>query len=172
MLEVSKSMKIKLPEKFWDNFLRILVIIAAGLAATLVLVFIPSKSSTDLPKPAIEASPFPLADQGYKARFSIFINNFKLTFNDQKYFNQLPGAFITNQDPNLIYVKKLGITWGDFFNSLGLKLTSDCLLSDNGDLFCTGGKGTLKFFLNGDRTDGSVLDREIDQNDELVIRYE
>ncbi len=105
-----------------------------------------------------------------QANFTIITGNITRSFQAEKYHNQSPDVFIESSDPTVIQVKKSGITWDDFFRTLPMKLTKDCLITGDGETFCDGKDGSLKFYLN-DNEDKDFLDKEIKQNDKTLIRF-
>ena len=105
-----------------------------------------------------------------KASFKIVTNGTTRIFTDSKYHNKSKDVYIQLPDPGIVYVKKKGITWDDFFKTLPMKLTKDCLTTGTGQTFCTGESGTLRFFLNAIE-DKDLLDREIKDGDKILIEF-
>lgn len=106
----------------------------------------------------------------YRASFAIFTNGTFRDFSSSKYHNQSKDVFTQSDNPNIIYVKKKGITWNDFFKTLPMGLSKDCLTTGTGQKFCTNEDGSLKFYLNGKRDD-NVLSKEIKNGDQALITY-
>lgn len=104
------------------------------------------------------------------ASFAIFTNGALRDFTNPRYHNQSKDVFIQSDNPNIIYVKKKGITWNDFFKTLPMQLSKDCLITGTGQKFCTNEDGSLKFYLNGQRDD-NVLSKEIKNGDQALITY-
>lgn len=105
----------------------------------------------------------------FTARFEIYTNGTKRIFTDTKYHNLSPDVYITKNDPSIIYVKK-AVTWGDFFQTLPMSLTKECLTTGTGQLFCTNENQKLQFIINH-KEDPDALDRLINQNDKLQVVY-
>lgn len=105
-----------------------------------------------------------------KASFAIFTNGTFRIFTDSRYHNLSEDVHLTRETPNIITVTKKGVTWRDFFESLPMRVTNDCLTTGTGQLFCTNSEASLKFYLNGIRDD-NVLDKEIMDKDKLLISY-
>lgn len=120
-------------------------------------------ASTPLPTPLDEKVDI-------KASFTIITGKITRSFKAEKYHNLSSDVYIESSDPTIIYVKKSGITWDDFFKTLPMKLTKDCLTTGDGEIYCNGKEGTLKFFLNN-REDENLLDREIKNGDRILIEY-
>lgn len=106
----------------------------------------------------------------YKASFAIFTNSTFRIFTAPMYHNLSFDVFIESINPNIVHVKKADIIWDDFFKTLPMKLTKDCLITGTGQTFCTGETGTLKFYLNGEKVD-DLLDLEIQNDDQALISF-
>lgn len=106
----------------------------------------------------------------FTATFSI-ITGFPRDFSNSMYLNRSPEAFIERAgNPNLIRIKKVGITWDEFFKTLPFTLTQTCLVTGDGETLCNDGKRTLKFYLNlKDTPDALTL--PIVPNDNLEVIY-
>ncbi|MBI2611676.1 hypothetical protein HYW54_02945 [Candidatus Gottesmanbacteria bacterium] len=104
------------------------------------------------------------------AKFAIYTNDTFRVFTASMYHNLSKDVFIQADSPNIVRVKKEGITWNDFFTTLPFKLTKDCLTTGTKETFCTNQKGSLKFYLNGDATP-DLLNSEIQVGDKALITY-
>ena len=122
-------------------------------------------TSTPLPTPTTEPK-----EVNYQASFAIFTNGTFRVFTAAMYHNLSKDVYIESTNPNVIHVKKKGITYDDFFKTLPFKLTKDCLTTGTGQTFCTGNGGTLKFYLNGAKTD-DLLVRQIKDSDKVRITF-
>lgn len=148
-----------------------LVFLLAGCTKT------PNDSSTSTPELLTSeeqgASPSSMI-QGqpseFVARFEIYTNGTKRIFTDTKYHNQSTDVYIERSDPHRIHVKKPGTTWSDFFKTLPMSLTHDCLVTGTKQTFCSNDTHTLRFWLNGVETP-DALDVEIQPNDFLKVEY-
>lgn len=105
-----------------------------------------------------------------KAAFAIFTNGTFRIFTDAKYHNLSRDVYIEPPNVNIVNVKKQGITWDDFFRTLPMKLTKDCLTTGTGQTFCTGSSGKLKFYLNGTK-DPNALGKIINHVDQLLVSF-
>lgn len=107
------------------------------------------------------------------AAFIIFTNGTKRIFTDSKYHERIPEAHLHVSSPSVIHIHAGGITWQEFFDSLPspMKVTAECLTTGTGQRFCTKGESDLKFYLNGQRAQQSILNQEIRDNDMLLISY-
>ena len=106
----------------------------------------------------------------FTAGFAIFTNGTFRVFTASMYHNLSKDVFIQTDDPNIVRVKKSGVTWDDFFKTLPFKLTKDCLTTGTKQTFCTNDNGKLRFYLNG-KEDTSALDKQIARGDKLLVSY-
>jgi len=106
----------------------------------------------------------------FTANFEIYTLGTKRIFNLPMYHNQSADVFIEANDPSLISVRREGVTWNDFFETLPFSLTKECLITGTKQTFCTDYNGTLRFILNGVEQANS-LDMSILEDDLLVVEY-
>lgn len=106
----------------------------------------------------------------FKASFQITTQGVVRSFQNSKYHQKSPDVFLAPDDKTIVYVKKSGITWDDFFKTLPMKLTKVCLTTGDGEIFCSGQNGTLRFYLNS-KEDPDLLDREIKDGDKAEIEF-
>ena len=145
------------------------------LLLLLVFFFISSRDNPstidDIPE-EIKASTTPTPFEKRVARFAIYTNGTKRIFTDPRYHNRSSDVFIEESDPSQIHVQKANVTWNDFFDSLPspMRVTKDCLTTGTGQVFCTENNMTLFFYLN-DKNDPNALEKEIKNNDTLLISY-
>ena len=150
----------------------IVVIILLGVSGAFIINQQPGKSqqvqqqniSTDF----VTTSQSQTVDK--QASFAIFTNNTFRVFTASMYHNLSSDVYIESSNPNVIHIKKAGVTWNDFFSTLPFKLTNDCLTTGTKETFCTGNKGVLKFYLNGEKKE-KVLGEEIQNRDKLLVTY-
>lgn len=105
----------------------------------------------------------------HTAGFAIFTNGTFRIFTDPKYHQQSKEIFITAVNPNIVYVKK-DATWDDFFQTLPMKLTRDCLTTGTGQTFCSEGNNKLRFYINGTENK-DALTQKIRSGDKLLVSY-
>ena len=110
------------------------------------------------------------APVAFKASFAIFTSGTFRVFSAAMYHNLSDDVFIQADNPNIIHVKKNGVTWSDFFKTLPMELTNTCLTTGTKQTFCTNDKSSLRFFLNDQKTDDLLL-REIRPGDKALITY-
>lgn len=106
----------------------------------------------------------------FTATFEIYTNSTKRIFTQSMYHNQSTEVFIENPDPSVIHVKKTGVTWAGFFETLPFSLTKECLITGTKQKFCNSESKKLEFRING-QYNPDALDLEIQKGDQLVITY-
>lgn len=108
----------------------------------------------------------------YRASFKIYANGTMRIFTDPRYHNQSPDVYLEVTDPSIVHVKKRGITWGKFFDTLPspMKVRKDCLTTGTNQLFCSGADGMLRFFLNEKET-SDLLEKKIMQGDKALVTF-
>lgn len=104
------------------------------------------------------------------ATFEIYTLGTKRTFDDTKYHNLNDNVYISPLDPQYVHLKKTSITWQNFFDTLPMKLTKECLTTGTGQVFCTNQTRKLIFTLNN-LEDKDALDKEITPGAKLLIEY-
>ena len=105
-----------------------------------------------------------------RAGFAIFTDGLFRIFTAAMYHNLSEDVFIQSDNPNVVHVKKSGITWDAFFQTLPFSLDKNCLTTGTGETYCTGETGVLKFYLNGIKDD-NALDKQIKEGDRLLVTY-
>lgn len=106
----------------------------------------------------------------FQAKFLIYTNGTRRIFTDPKYHNKSDEVYIEKQNPQLINVKKRDITWENFFTTLPMELTKDCLTTGTSQTFCTNNTHSLKFYINGNE-EKNALDKIILPDDKLLVTY-
>ena len=106
----------------------------------------------------------------FTASFEIYTNGTKRIFTQTMYHNQSNEVYIENPDPSVIYVKKPGITWDNFFKTLPFSLTKERLITGTKQEFCNTESKKLNFILN-DQNSPNALDLEIKKDDKLTVTY-
>jgi len=104
------------------------------------------------------------------ASFEIYTNGIKRIFTASKYHNLSQDVYITADDPSIVHVKKKGITWSNFFATLPMELSKDCLVTGAKQTFCNQGEKKLRFFLN-ETENPDALDEIINNGDTLRVTF-
>ncbi len=150
-------------------------LLAVGLAVFLFVsfgFFLSTRKTEVTPSPS--ATPIASVSEDIKvdikASFAIFTNGTLRIFTDPKYHNLSADVFIQSTNPNVVQVKKIGITWDDFFKTLPMSLKKECLITGTKQTFCTADDGRLRFFLNGVE-DKDALDKPIANGDKLLVTF-
>jgi len=117
---------------------------------------------------ALEKAP---EETNISANFEIYTNGTKRVFTSSMYHNLSADVYISAQDPSIVNVKKEKITWSDFFNTLPMSLSKDCLVTGTNQTFCIGENGVLRFYINGVEN-RNTLDLVIQNQDSLTVKFE
>lgn len=153
--------------KVFFAFVIIIVVLLSALALTKS-----QNKQAPLPNQQTQTSPTPVQNQkvDLTASFTIVTGSITRNFSAKMYHNLSPDVYIESPDPSVVHVKKKGITWDNFFKTLPMQLTKDCLTTGNKETFCTGENGTLRFYLNSNE-DKDLLDKEVKENDKVLIQF-
>ncbi len=107
----------------------------------------------------------------FTANFEIEANGIKRNFSRGMYMNLSKDVYIESpESSSVVHVKKEGVTWNDFFKTLPMSLTKDCLVTGTKEEFCSNETKKLKFFIN-DLESPDALDQIIKQDDKLKVEY-
>jgi hypothetical protein len=132
----------------------------------------PITETTDLSPQSVE-TPSNIDESSnvdWKATFLIYTNNTRRVFSDAKYHNQSAWVYLESVNPAVVNIRSAGVTWGNFFASLPMELTTNCLITGTGQTFCSNENSSLKFYLNGESIN-NVLDTKIRNGDKLLVSY-
>ena len=149
-----------------NKYLAAFVILALAIGGG--YFFLSKKGTPPAPVATPQVAP---AVVNIKASFEIFTKGTKRIFTDSRYHNLSPDVFIESASPDTVNVKKEGITWADFFETLPMELSKDCLVTGTKQTFCTGEGGVLKFYING-QEDKDALDKEIKAGNSFLVKFE
>jgi hypothetical protein len=149
------------------------IIIFGVIAALGITGFFISVSQKPAPETPFKSTSLVHVSPQYadkKASFAIFTNGTFRIFTAAMYHNLSEDVYIEGTNPNIVYVKKDGITWDDFFKTLPFSLSPDCLTTGTGQTFCTNSTKKLKFYINR-ILDPNALGKKINNGDQLLISY-
>lgn len=110
-------------------------------------------------------------DKEYTAHFEIYTNGTKRIFSQSMYMEQSPKVYIPTDDSTAVVVKGKNVTWSDFFATLPMSLSSDCLVTGTGQKFCETVTKKLTFYINDVETP-NALNSVIAQDSTLKVVYE
>lgn len=134
-------------------------------------IFQNKNSEVQVSNPRTPLSPTPEQQNvNLTANFGIYTNGTFRVFTPARYHNQSTDVYITAENPYLIHIKKPNLTWGNFFETLPMKLEKECIVTGTKETFCTNTTKSLKFYING-QLDPNALDKEIQQDDKLFVSY-
>lgn len=146
-------------------------ILAICVIVTVFLLMKPANAPS-LPLQSRTASPQPQVEQtvDFTATFIIITNGTTRNFSAAMYHNRSADVYIEAANPTVVHIKKAGVTWNDFFQTLPFSLTKECLTTGTQETFCTGETGTLRFYLN-DIESPNLLDTQIKADDHARIQF-
>ena len=132
-----------------------------GIAAIALLTFFV------MYQPVVPSRP---NDLHFHADFKVFLNGVPIDFSQSRFQSDenqslSPSIHLHGGNGNVIHKHQSRVTLGDFFESIGMKLSSTCILLIDKTTYCNSGENTLKMFVNGkpsnefDRYDFQDLDR-------------
>ena len=109
------------------------------------------------------------------ADLAIYVNGRKVNLDADKYQSTEDDhkhEYLHFHDNNgdVIHQHKKGKTIGEFFNSIGMKFTDECLQLETGQEYCNTENRSLKFFVNGERKT-SYGDYEFSDLDRILISF-
>jgi hypothetical protein len=107
--------------------------------------------------------------------FRLYIGDERIRFNDPKYQSATGNAHHASlhfHDGNdeVIHRHADGVTLVEFFDSIGMKLTNDCLTLDTGTNYCTNATDTLMLIVNNERT-MDIENYIFAEEDRILIYY-
>jgi len=119
----------------------------------------------------------------YHANFAVFVEGERLDLSADRYMEDVgacalePAAVAPRErvhmhanEDHVIHVHHPGVSWGHFFQNLGMSLGSDYLVLDDGRMLASDSAGTLKFVLNG-RPLGGLAGETIRSGDRALISF-
>lgn len=144
-------------------------------AVVIIILAISAYTIFNKPQSPSTANPTPapitqIEKENVTATFTIITENITRSFKAEKYHNLSPDVYIEASDPTIVHVKKMGITWDDFFKTLPMKLTKQCLITGDGETLCNNKDSSLKFYLNNIETP-DLLEKRINEGDKALIKF-
>jgi hypothetical protein len=102
--------------------------------------------------------------------FRLFINGQVIDFSQPKYQVKSQYVHFENGDGDTIHKHATGVDIGFLFETLGIKFTSECITMDDGTGYCNDSNNTLKFFVNGVRSD-MYNNYVLNDGDRILLSY-
>ena len=93
-----------------------------------------------------------------------------MSIKDTSAFIHIHPATAPEKAGDVLHMHSTGINLGHFFESIGLKLTKECINSLDGKSYCNGAKNKLKMFSN-ERQVNSFEDQVFNDLDKILITY-
>ncbi len=152
----------------------ITILILSGLLALAYLSWYPWQRMAKVENP-LKVTELPKPH--YHADLKVIALGTAYNFNQERFFppedQEDPNVHFHKPDTDVVHVHANGITWGYFFESIGGKLTQDCLTLPDLPVSCSnssGGEGNrLQFFVNGVQV--NRLDDHVISDLERVLVY-
>ena len=110
------------------------------------------------------------SDVDYTAEFEVVTQGIKRNFSRGMYQNRSSEVFVESTNSALVRVRKEGVTWGYFFDTLPMSVTKTCLITGTKQEYCSNSEEKLRFFIN-EVEDPDALDKVIRENDRLKISF-
>jgi len=104
------------------------------------------------------------------ATFKVYLDGNGLNLLNPKYMVKSQHVHMEGEDADTIHKHATGVTLGYFFKTLGMKLDNSCFTTDDGNNYCNNGDKTLKFYVNGVRSN-DYDQHEIFNNEKYLISY-
>ena len=127
-----------------------------------------------LKAPKVEAKP--LGEKVHEhADFALYLEGQKFDFTKAKYqsseTNPLdPEAHLHDGNGEVTHKHRKGVTLGYFFNTIGMKFNSECLITDDGKEYCNTANKKLSMYVNG-KENTAFGNYEFTDLDKILITY-
>lgn len=112
----------------------------------------------------------PLGSDHAHAALLVKIFGDKFDFSMPAYQIKSSWIHFEGQDGNTVHKHATGVTMGYLFETLGIGLTDECYVFQDGREFCTTEDYSLKFYINGQQVN-DIRDYEISEDDRILISY-
>lgn len=109
------------------------------------------------------------------ADFLLYVNGERLRFTDAKYQSDLeqilhPDLHFHDGNDEVIHRHADGQMLTAFMDSLGWQLNNECLVSDEGESYCSDGNNELKLYVNGEQIT-NIESYEPQDLDQVLLYY-
>ncbi|HEX6067775.1 MAG TPA: hypothetical protein VFZ05_03150 [Nitrososphaera sp.] len=115
----------------------------------------------------------PLVAEHEHAVFAIILNGQKIDFSQAKYqveATRSPLIHMEGGDGTTLHRHVQGVTFGQFLDTVNMRIQDGCFVRDDGAQFCEGGGNQLRFFINGEGVD-SITDYVLQEEDRFLVIY-
>ena len=112
----------------------------------------------------------PLGSAFIHADFAVFINGEKYDFNQTIFFEKNPYIYISYPYSSLLRIRATNVPLKMFFDSIGWRITKDCIKLHTSEEYCTNKTHSLKFYVNGKRIE-DISNYLIKDLDKILISY-
>ncbi|MBY0537996.1 hypothetical protein K2P47_01205 [Patescibacteria group bacterium] len=146
--------------------------IISGLLVTIGYHFLISKHTESNQHPIGSGSTEEVHVHG---DFRMYLGDERIRFTDKKYQSSpehTHHASLHFHDGNdeVIHRHADGVTLTDFFHSLGITLTNDCVTLDTATEYCTNNNDTLLLIVNGERVT-NITEYIFSEEDRILLYY-
>ena len=112
----------------------------------------------------------PVGSTHQHAIFKVFIEGNQINFSQDKYMVRSQYVHIESGDGETIHKHATGITIGYFFKTINFDFDKKCFKTDSGENLCNDNENTLKFYINGIKSE-EYGNHEIKDGEKYLITY-
>ena len=109
------------------------------------------------------------------ADFKVYVLGKSLNFNSPQYQVMDRLTHVENRDGDILHVHATRMTLGFFLQTLGIKLTPECITLDTGNKHCSDGRAELKVFVRSAVMDWEEIfypeDYIMQDLDKILVTY-
>jgi hypothetical protein len=112
------------------------------------------------------------------AAIAVFVEDEQVNFGLQQFQFSSRYIHFENHNPYLIHKHATGVPLEMLFTSLGMKITSECIIlnydvsTDNkNSRFCTGENQSLVFYVNSEKYESDISQYILEHNDRIMISF-
>lgn len=152
--------------KLWASIVALLIVVAAFAYRFASKPIVTAVQEVNEP-PTLGA----LGSEHSHASILIMINGRPVPLSDDRYMER--DDYVHMHDNNGFYIHKhaKGVTLDYFLNTLGIKLTNDCISFDARDSYCTNGSSKLSIYIDRQPYTKPISYYEIADGDKILIDY-
>lgn len=150
-----------------------------GLALVVALLLIGSawffraRLNSDSAAGIIKSLPEPkeLGSTHRHASLLVFIDEELVDLSGQEFMERDQAAHFHDRAGTVIHIHAKGVSLPYFFQTLGMRLTADCLYLAGGEKFCSGPENKLSIFVNRQLLGGEIRFYELQKGDKILVNY-